>query len=190
MEILYRRAPHRLTRYRQWLVHDDGRVKVTLARNVPLSKPVRVGGRVVLEPGADAVWFTFPGAWHDIGIFHGLDGEVTGLYANVITPCLFGPGGVWTTTDLFLDVWVGGAGAVSPRISGTPVRPHVLDREELAEAARAGAVTAQAVERAEAEVEAILRRWRRRSWPPPMVAEWPRQRALTVLEGMAPGPGG
>lgn len=182
VEILYRRPPDRLTRYRQWLVHDDGRVKVTLARRVPLPRPLRVAGRVVLEPGADAVWFTFPGAWHDIGIFHEPNGQVTGIYANVITPCLFRPGGIWTTTDLFLDVWVAGESAVTPRTVGTAVRPHVLDRDELAEAARTGAVTPEAVERAEAEVDGILRQWRQRNWPPPIVAQWSRHRALAVLE--------
>lgn len=186
VEILYRRAPDRLTRYRQWLVYDDGRVKVTLARNVPLAGPLRVGGSIVLEPGADAVWFTFPGAWHDIGIFTGPDGRVTGIYANVITPCLFRPGGVWTTTDLFLDVWIGGEAAVTPKTSGSSVRPLVLDREELADASRTGAIPPGAVERAEAEVEEILSSWRRRNWPPPIVAEWPHRRALAVLEGTAP----
>lgn len=179
MEIHYLRPPSHLTRYRQWLVHDDGWVKVTLAQRVPLPRPLKVEERVVLEPGADAIWFTFPGLWHDIGVFHRPSGEVTGVYANVITPCLFHPGGVWSTTDLFLDIWVDGApGSHPPR-----GRPRVLDREELGEAYRTGALPAHRVERAEAEVERILQAWSRRRWPPPVVAEWPRTRALAVLEG-------
>ena len=60
---------------------------------------------VALERGSDAVWFTFPGLWHDIGRFHRSDGTFTGIYANILTPPLIQPDGVWHTTDLFLDLW-------------------------------------------------------------------------------------
>ncbi|HEY7513099.1 MAG TPA: hypothetical protein VIC87_01400, partial [Vicinamibacteria bacterium] len=60
---------------------DDGRVKITFAERVKLSRPVVLAGEVALEEAADAVWFTFPGAWHDIARFHRADGRLSGIYA-------------------------------------------------------------------------------------------------------------
>ncbi|NIP82533.1 MAG: DUF402 domain-containing protein, partial [Gemmatimonadetes bacterium] len=67
---------------------------------------------VVLDTGAPAVWFTFPGAWHDIGRFHTRSGTYTGAYANILTPVQFLDERTWETTDLFLDVFVGLDGTV------------------------------------------------------------------------------
>jgi N-acetylmuramoyl-L-alanine amidase len=61
-------------------------------------------GRVILEPDAPVVWFTFEDAWHDIGRFHTADGAFTGFYANLLTPVKFRAPLVWETTDLFLDL--------------------------------------------------------------------------------------
>ena len=168
--IHYLRPPDRLTVFVQELIHDDGRVKVTLARDVDFDPPLRIRGEVALEQGADAVWFTFPGAWHDIGRFHRADGTFTGTYANVITPCVFQPGGDWETTDLFLDVWI-------PAGGGEPI---LLDEEELAEAEGAGALSRARARRARDEGARILEAARAEAWPPTVVREWDLERARRV----------
>ena len=116
VHIHYRRLPDREDIYVQDLVLDHPEVKVTFQPSTPISSPVVVDGATVLEPGSPAVWFTFPGAWHDIGRFHDRQGRFTGIYANVLTPCILHREGStgeilrWDTTDLFLDVWKGVAG--------------------------------------------------------------------------------
>ena len=64
-----------------------------------------VDGTVILAPGAPVIWFTMPGAWHDIGVFHLENGAPTGIYANVLTPVRFDGPTSWSTTDLYLDVF-------------------------------------------------------------------------------------
>lgn len=173
IHIHYRRPPDRLEVHVQELVHDDGRVKVTFARDVAFDPPLVIGGRVVLERGSDAVWFTFPGAWHDIGRFHRADGTFTGIYANVITPCVFEPGGDWETTDLFLDVWIPADGGA----------PRLLDEDELAAASRKGWVEAGLAGRARTEAQRLLEAWERGAWPPGPVERWTRERILALDRG-------
>lgn len=174
VRIHYLRPPDRHTVYRQSLVHDDGRVKVTLASALDFDPPLRIGGEVALETGSDAVWFTFPGAWHDIGRFHRADGILSGIYANVIVPCVFEPGGVWHTTDLFLDLWMpAGPSGEEPRAEGA----RLVDADELERAEAAGHLTPRLARRAWEEGERLLAAARAGSWPLPVVREWTRARA-------------
>ena len=106
VQIHYLRPPDRREIFEQRLLLDAAAVKVTLAENVPFDPPIQILGEVALEAGSDAVWFTFPGLWHDIGRFHRADGTFTGIYANILTPPVIEESGVWETTDLFLDIWV------------------------------------------------------------------------------------
>jgi predicted RNA-binding protein associated with RNAse of E/G family len=168
VHIHYHRPPDRVEVHVQDLVHDDGRVKVTFARNLAFAPPLTIHGRVALEEGSDAVWFTFPGAWHDIGRFHRADGSFTGIYANVITPCVFQPGGDWETTDLFLDLWI-------PAGGGEPI---LLDQEELAEARAKGWITSALADRARKEAMRLRNEAREGRWPPAAVEEWTRERIL------------
>lgn len=157
----------------QALLLDDPGVKVTFQPSTPIPGPVTVEGRVILEPGSPAVWFTFPGAWHDIGRFHDMEGRFTGLYANILTPCLLhqdpeGTGHLrWDTTDLFLDVWMGTDGVV-----------RLLDQDDLAAARSAGHVSEKEARAAEAEARRILDGIREGSWPPRVVEEWTLEAAL------------
>ena len=147
-------------------------MKVTLARNLPFDSPLRIGNEIALERGSDAIWFTFPGAWHDIGRFHRADGTFTGIYANIITPCVFQPGGYWETTDLFLDLWIPANG-----------RPAVtLDEEELEHALAAGHVDPVLGRRARKEALDLRTRSQAERWPPPVVEVWTRERALTYSD--------
>ncbi len=191
VRIHYLRPPDRITVYRQCLVHDDGRVKITLARGLPFDPPLRIGGQVALERGSDAVWFTFPGAWHDIGRFYLADGTFTGLYANLITPCVFQPGGDWETTDLYLDLWIPAVSSSASTGSGTDgsealqaIRPRLLDETELEEAESQGHLSRRLAALARAEAESLLRQASAGSWPPDVVHAWPRRRALQAIQAI------
>jgi predicted RNA-binding protein associated with RNAse of E/G family len=161
---------------------------------------MQVAGRTILEPGAPVIWFTFPGAWHDIGRFHTGDGRFTGYYANILTPVertgMPGPpptsagsgpspdamgvgasgSGIeaWHTTDLCLDVFVDPGGGV-----------HVLDRDELEIASARGWIDSVTVRTAEAEAARLTAEARAGRWPPPVVDAWPLDRARAAA-GPAP----
>lgn len=176
VHIHYHRPPDRTDVYVQVLVQDAPDVKITYQPSTPISGPVEVGGVTVLEPGAPVVWFTFPGAWHDIGRFHDGAGRFTGLYANVLTPCrLHSPGSAepvlrWDTTDLFLDVWL-----------GTDGRALLLDQEDLDGAEAAGHVSTEEARAARVEAHRILEGIAAGTWPPASVQEWTLERVRKRL---------
>ncbi len=168
VHIHYRRPPDDERVFTQLQLLDRDDVKVTLAHDVSFDPPVLVHGRPVLESGSDAVWFTFPGRWHDIGRFHRADDTFSGLYANILTPPTFeDEGSVWRTTDLFLDLWLSPEGELS-----------VLDRDQLEEAVREGVVDPATAERAREEVRRLRTAHGRGTWPPLVVEEWTLERAL------------
>ena len=177
--IHYLRLPAREHVYRQVLVDDRADVRVTLARSTKLRSPLLIEGAVALEPGADVVWFTFPGRWHDIGRFHLGDGTFTGIYSNILTPPVFEVGEVWRTTDLFLDVWIPAAGGGAT----------VLDRDEFDEAVEAGWIDTTTRVRALEEAERILEAADAGLWPPPVVEEWTLERARAAAGDADPGRG-
>lgn len=173
--IHYRRLPDRLRIYDQRVVLGREDVVITLSEPLELSEPMVVDDRMLLEDGSLALWFTFPGAWHDIGRFHRADGTFTGLYANVITPpAMDGP--VWHTTDLFLDLWWPDGGS-----------PRILDEDELQEALAEGHIEPGTASRAEAEARRLLALAEDDRWPPPVVEEWTLERSLRALEREPPG---
>lgn len=175
VHIHYRRLPERVDTYVQALLHDGEDVKVTFQPSTPIDDPLRVEGRVILEPGSPVVWFTFPDAWHDIGRFHLADGTFTGVYANVLTPVrLHEPGdepAEWETTDLFLDVWRGAGGEV-----------RVLDEDEWARAGQAGVLPDDWARRAREEADALVTAEAEGRWPPNAVDTWTLARALELLD--------
>ena len=172
VRIHYRRIPDREQVFDQRVVEvePDGTV-VTLSEAAPLTRPVTALGDVILDPGAPAVWFTFPGVWHDIGRFHRADGTFTGCYANILTPPRMQPG-VWHTTDLFLDVWL--------PLDGSPV---LLDEEEFEEARTRGLLDAATARRAREEADRLLRAADEGVWPPDTVARWTLEAARAHLAG-------
>lgn len=167
--IHYRRLPDRLRIYDQRVALERDDVVVTLSEPLSLEEPMRFEGDVMLEEGSLAVWFTFPGAWHDIGRFHLADGRFTGLYANVITPPIMADS-VWDTTDLFLDLWWPKGG-----------EPRILDEDELEEALDRGHIDETLAGRARDEAAALLREARADRWPPPVVEEWTLEKTLGAL---------
>jgi len=170
VRIHYRRPANRTQIFEQTLVLDREDVKITLAEHMPYEPPMRIEGKVVLELGSDIVWFTFPGAWHDIGRFHRADGTFTGCYANILTPPEL-DGERWGTTDLFLDVWVG--------LDGEAL---LLDEEELDEALGREWIDEETAQRAREEARRLVEGARAGTWPPPVVREWTLERCRKELE--------
>jgi len=178
IEIVYRRPPDRVEIFRQALVDSGDAGVVTYLDAADLPRPVRDGsGRVILEPGASIVWFTFADTWHDIGRFHLADDTFTGLYANVLTPVQM-DGSRWNTTDLYLDVWLA-------REASTP---SILDAEELREAERRHWVDARTAARARREADDLCQQHDTGAWPPPIVGEWTLTRTRAALAGGASSP--
>ena len=173
--IHYLRPPDHLQTFRQPIIHESPQAIVTFSRGIRVSSPMELDGEAVLETGSDIVWFTFPGRWHDIGRFHNARGAFTGFYANLLTPVEMLPGNIWRTTDLFLDVWMKPGQA-----------PRLLDEDELEDALDANALGTKAARRAREEAERILERAGAGAWPPPVVHEWTRDRALAVLNDLDP----
>jgi len=169
--IHYRRLPDRETVFVQPILAETPEYVVTFAERVELPRPVYAGEQVVLEPGAPVVWFTYPGAWHDLGRFHLADGTFTGYYANVLTPVRM-QGDEWHTTDLSLDVWCSA--------NGRDV--EVLDLDEFEEARANGWLDAETAKRALAHAGFLASAARHGEWPPQHVREWDLARARTTLE--------
>jgi predicted RNA-binding protein associated with RNAse of E/G family len=172
VRIDYLRPPDRKEIFVQKLLLDDPDVKITLAENVPFDPPIEILGGIALEAGSDAVWFTFPGKWHDIGRFHLADGRFTGIYANILTPPILRPDHTWETTDLFLDVWIGRDGKLT-----------ILDEDQLRVAETQGWIARDTADRAREEVRKIQAAHAEGRWPPPIVEEWTLERARQSLAG-------
>ena len=169
VRIHYRRISGQERIYDQRVVLELDDVIITLSDPLELEAPMIRDGRVMLEAGSLALWFTFPGAWHDIGRFHRADGSFSGMYANILTPPSI-EGSVWYTTDLFLDVWWPSDGDVV-----------LLDEDEFDEAYERGQIDAETARRAREEADRLLEAARTGEWPPRVVEEWPLQRALQAL---------
>lgn len=167
--IHYRRPPDRVQCFEQIVVLETPAYTITYLPGARLERPVRAGGRVILDAGAPVVWFTYPGRWHDIGRFHLADGEFTGYYANLLTPVVMEEG-CWETTDLFLDVWAPARG-----------RPELLDRDELEEAEGRGWVDAETALHVREEAAELLAHAADGSWPPREVREWTLERVRERL---------
>ena len=139
---------------------------VTFQPATELSRPVNVDGKEILAPGSPVIWFTMPGAWHDIGIFHLPNDRRTGTYANILTPIRFEDPDEWHTTDLFLDWWVPEDG-----------HARLLDEDELRSAVARALVTARDAHDAKREAQRLEAEWLRGTWPPSFVAGWTLERA-------------
>jgi predicted RNA-binding protein associated with RNAse of E/G family len=170
VRIHYQRLPDDEQVFDQRVVLARPDVIVTVTDPLDLAEPMRTGGRIMLEPGSRAVWFTFPGEWHDLGRFHRADGTFTGYYANILTPPRI-EGGVWHTTDLFLDVWIPEGGGAT-----------LLDEDEMADALGLGHIDPDTAARAREEADRLLADAARGTWPPPVALEWTLERIVAEQE--------
>jgi predicted RNA-binding protein associated with RNAse of E/G family len=170
VRLVYHRPPDRTDVFEQELVAVEGGCHITLLENAQIRQPMRIGDRVVLENGAPIVWFTFEGAWHDIGRFHNASGEFTGYYANAIVPVTFHDAHSWECTDLFLDVWLGPDGVAV-----------LLDEDELEAATRDGTIDEATADRARVEAAQIMAAAAAGVWPPLITRTWTIERARANL---------
>jgi len=168
--IHYGRLPDRVSIFDQLVVEETPECTVTLIESSQLSGPVMAGGQVVLEPGGPALWFTYPGRWHDIGRFYLSDGTFTGYYANILTPVRI-EGDQWETMDLCLDLWVAADGRV-----------ELLDEDEFEEAVEHGWLDEETAQAARAEADALAAAARAGRWPPPHVQGWDLARARRAAQ--------
>ena len=157
--------------FEQELVAREEGVIVTLIEQAGVTRSSVIDGAIALETGSAIVWFTFPGAWHDIGRFHRADGTFTGLYANLLTPVEGTDRADWTTTDLFLDVWIPARGGEA----------RLLDEEEFADAVERGWLDDATALRARAEATRLVEAAAAGHWPPRVVHEWTLERALAAV---------
>ena len=176
IRIRYRRPPDRAQLFEQRLVARERAVVVTLLEHAAIERASVVDGAVILEPGSPIVWFTMPGARHDLGRFHRADGTFTGLYANVLTPVEGIDGADWSTTDLFLDVWLPADGGAA----------RLLDENELEDALRRGWLDGGSAAEATAEAARLLAEARAGSWPPAWAFEWTLERARAAVRHNRP----
>jgi predicted RNA-binding protein associated with RNAse of E/G family len=170
VKIHYRRPPDRVSIYENELVHAADNVTVTIMRATRLPRDATANGDVILQNGAPIVWFTFPHADHDIGRFHTRNGVFTGLYANILTPVEFISDREWSTTDLFLDLWIG----------KNDRQAQILDEDELADALARGWIDAPTAASARATAERLVQEYQRGTWPPAVVYDWPLERILEM----------
>ena len=173
VNIRYQRVGAPLAVYRLLVLESRPEAVVTFQPRTPIDEPIVVDGMTILEPGSPVVWFTFPGKWHDIGLFHRTNGALTGLYANILTPVEFVDERFWTTTDLCLDVWVPQWGSV-----------ELMDEDELDEAQDKGWIQQRLANRARAEARTLMHAHRAGAWPPPETGQWSLERALEACRRM------
>ena len=173
VEIRYRRIGKATEVYPHLVLEATPEVIVSFQPRTSIGKPLVVEGLTILEPRSPVIWFTFPGKWHDVGIFHRTNGASTGLYGNILTPVEIVERRRWLTTDLCLDVW-------APRWG--PVQ--LLDEDELDAAEKAGQIRERDAARARAEARTLVAACHAGTWPPPVVAEWSLVRALETFRGM------
>ena len=166
VRIHYQRLPDNEQIFDQRVVLELADVIVTVTDPLELQEPMSQAGHVILETGSRAVWFTFPGLWHDIGRFHRADGTFTGYYANILTPPRI-QGRVWYTTDLFLDVWLPVGGPVT-----------LLDEDELDEALQKAHIDDETARQARDEADRLLGLASANEWPPRIAREWTLARSL------------
>jgi hypothetical protein len=156
---VYTRPPDRVTEYRQELLLDLPRLKISRLEVAVEAEPLRIGLAKV-PPGGSILWFAFPGRWYEVAAVFDATDKLVGHYTNIVHPPDFAPG-EWRITDLFLDVW-----------QAPDAEPVLLDGEDLADALAVGAISATDADAARREADAVLASARAGRWPPREVRQW------------------
>ncbi len=152
VDVEVRRGRH-VQRFRQELLLDGPKWKITLQVLDARFKPVRVDEATTLRPGSLLIWFLRPGQPFEIGAFYHGRGAFQGYYINLIRPPrLQSP--PWIIEDLYLDVWLpeGGDGVL-------------LDEDELDGAVARGELSAEEAGEVHAVGARLLARSKRRGRP-------------------------
>lgn len=178
VDVEVRRGSH-VQRFRQELLADGPKWKITLQVLDARFKPVRIDEATTLRPGSLLMWFLRPGQPFEIGAFYHGRGAFQGYYINLIRPPrLQSP--PWIIEDLYLDVWLpeGGDGVL-------------LDEDELDAAVARGELSAEEAGEVRAVGARLLARSRRRGrhrWLPRSVGRSPAESVPELrLRRDAPG---
>ena len=112
VDVEVRRGSH-VQRFRQELLADGPRWKITLQILDARFKPVRIDEATTLRPGSLLIWFLRPGQPFEVGAFYHGRGAFQGYYINLIRPPRL-QSRPWVIEDLYLDVWLpeGGNGVL------------------------------------------------------------------------------
>ncbi len=157
VEVVYRRPPDDVRRFRQEVLHDGSSCKVSVFH---VEEDLNIGATTVSGGGA-ILWFLFPGRPYEVAAVYDATGQRLGYYTNFIrTPSI--ESGRWDLTDLYLDVW-----------QGSDEQPQLLDSDDLAAAVASGAIEPEEAKAVEAEAEAVLRAAQNGRWPPKLVRNYP-----------------
>jgi len=166
IELVYTRLPDKVSHFRQELIYFDETVIVTQQR-INISKPLIVGGGVVLGDDYTAVWFIFPDKWYDIGKIHNQSGRVTGYYCDIISPMsrfesessefVFRV----EITDLCLDLWVSLEGSY-----------QILDEDEFEVAVKNGWIDGSLAQKTECELNRLIQLVKEGKFPPAIVEKF------------------
>jgi predicted RNA-binding protein associated with RNAse of E/G family len=165
----YTRPGKDKTVFDQWLIMERADVKVMLLE-AHQGRRLQIGAETILDPGAPALWFVFPGAWYDVGRFHLSDGTFTGWYTNICTPVEL-RGDTWSSTDLFLDHWMASHGS-----------QEWLDEAEFMSAMSAEYIGHQAYARVAAERVRIDQAIADNDWPPAIARDLDLDHARKLME--------
>lgn len=156
----YIRPPNRAHTYQADLLEATSDLIILRAPLMP-SRPVEIGGVIVLDRGYLATWFLFNGYPYDVARVERPDGSLTGFYADALEPVHWEGADPFTLqpiTDLFLDLWIAPDGQMT-----------VLDVDELSAAIRSGAVTAEQAETARSAIAELQTEVQAGRFPPPAV---------------------
>ncbi|MXW55144.1 MAG: DUF402 domain-containing protein [Gemmatimonadales bacterium] len=178
VDVEVRRGSH-VKRFRQELLADGPRWKITLQILDADFQPVRIDEATTLRPGSLLMWFLRPGQPFEVGAFYHGRGTFQGYYINLIRPPRL-QSSPWIIEDLYLDVWLpdGGSGVL-------------LDEDELDAAvdrAELSAAEADEVRRIGAKLLARSRRSGRPRWLPRSVGRTPAE-AVPALRLRRDAPG-
>ena len=166
-------------RFRQELLADGPKWKITLQILDARFKPVRIDEATTLRPGSLLIWFLRPGQPFEIGAFYHGRGTFQGCYINLIRPPRL-QSSPWIIEDLYLDVWLpeGGAGVL-------------LDEDELDAAVARGELSAEEAGEVRELGARLLARSKRRGrprWLPRSVGRSPAESVPELrLRRDAPG---
>ncbi len=159
IDIIYRRLPDQITHYKHQLVYENARFMVTRA-------PFRPSQSLIAEVPElrdltyRAVWFVFDGKWHDLGKICRPSGRVEGYYSDIIRPLERTDQGL-KIDDLFLDLWILPDG-----------RYRILDQDEFEKAVESGWVDSKTANRAQKELEKLIRKVKQGRFPPPIADQF------------------
>jgi predicted RNA-binding protein associated with RNAse of E/G family len=102
LQFHYTRLPDDLVVYRQWKVHQDGEVLVSVFHEGSLRRPLVADGRAIADRSFFGISYNFWDQWYNVISIYDEDLAFVCYYSDIMTP-VQKTWNVVTATDLFLD---------------------------------------------------------------------------------------